>query len=339
MEKPKIAFYWCASCGGCEEAVVDLAEDILAVTEKADIVFWPVAMDFKRSDVEQMADKEIRVSFINGAVRLSEQEEMVHLLRRKSQLIVAFGACAQMGGIPGLANAVSRDEIINYYYHSGPMLVNPEQTEPQPEYVEQKLGFDLPVFYERVRALDQVVEVDYYLPGCAPTPGIIAAAVFTLLSGELPPKGSVLASSKSLCEECELNSTKPDEGIRIKQFKRPPEVDRIDPNQCLLVQGLICLGPVTRGGCGALCIKGNMPCTGCFGPLDGVRDFGATALSFIASLVDSNDPEEIERILNRGIPDPLGAFYLYSLPKSMLYGRINGKTAPEDMRDTAIEHQ
>ena len=44
MEKPKVAFYWCASCGGCEEAIVDLAEDILKVIEAVNIVFWPLAL-------------------------------------------------------------------------------------------------------------------------------------------------------------------------------------------------------------------------------------------------------------------------------------------------------
>ena len=103
-EKPKVAFYWCASCGGCEEAVVDLAEDILKVTAAVDIVFWPVALDFKRKDVEAMEDKSIAVSFINGAVRTSEQKEMVELMRRKSGLVVAFGSCSHLGGIPGLVN-------------------------------------------------------------------------------------------------------------------------------------------------------------------------------------------------------------------------------------------
>ena len=79
-EKPKIAFYWCASCGGCEEAVVDVAEQILDVVAGADIVFWPVALDFKRSDVEQMPDGSILATFLNGAIRTSEQEEMAGLL-------------------------------------------------------------------------------------------------------------------------------------------------------------------------------------------------------------------------------------------------------------------
>src|SRR5512138_1454446 len=98
-DKPKVAFYWCASCGGCEESVVDLAEGILDVVAAVDIVLWPVAMDFKRADVEAMADGSILASFINGAVRTTEQAEMARLLRRKSQLVVAYGACAQLGGI------------------------------------------------------------------------------------------------------------------------------------------------------------------------------------------------------------------------------------------------
>ena len=76
MTKPKIALYWCSSCGGCEESVIDLAEDILKVVEAVDIVFWPVAMDFKYSDVEAMADGEISASLINGAIRMDEQEHI-----------------------------------------------------------------------------------------------------------------------------------------------------------------------------------------------------------------------------------------------------------------------
>src|SRR5512136_48336 len=105
--KPKIGFYWCASCGGCEEAIVDLAEDILGVVEAVDIVFWPCAMDFKKRDVEAMPDGSIVATFLNGAIRTSEQEEMALLLRRKSRYLIAYGACAATGGIPGLANQFS----------------------------------------------------------------------------------------------------------------------------------------------------------------------------------------------------------------------------------------
>ncbi len=331
MEKKKVGFYWCASCGGCEEAVVDLAEDLLTALEQIDIVFWPVAMDFKREDVERLDDGEIFATCINGAVRLSEQEEIVKLLRRKSRVIVAFGACSHMGGIPGLANGVAREAILDYYYRNGPALESREPMPPDPERTWKEHGFHLPRFYENVRALDQVVEVDYYIPGCAPPPNVVKGALAQLLSDQPPPSGTVLAATHALCHECELNDTKPEEGIRIQAFRRPHLVDKIDPHTCLLVQGLICLGPVTRGGCGALCIKGRMPCTGCFGPLDGVRDFGAAALSFVASIIDADDPHDIERILDEGIPDPLGTFYMYSLPKSLLFQKV----LPSNGRRTA----
>ena len=54
--KPEIALYWCASCGGCDETVVDLNEAVLDVVDLVDIVFWPVAMDFKVSDVAALQD-------------------------------------------------------------------------------------------------------------------------------------------------------------------------------------------------------------------------------------------------------------------------------------------
>ena len=92
--KPKIAFYWCASCGGCEETVVDLAEDILGVVAAVDIVLWPVAMDFKYKSIEAMPDKSITATLLNGAIRSTEQEEMARLLRRKSQFLIAYGSCA-----------------------------------------------------------------------------------------------------------------------------------------------------------------------------------------------------------------------------------------------------
>ena len=81
--RPKLAFYWAASCGGCEISITELGMRLVDVSEKADIVFWPAAMDFKYDDVRAMADNEIDISFFNGAIRNSENEEIAHLLRKK----------------------------------------------------------------------------------------------------------------------------------------------------------------------------------------------------------------------------------------------------------------
>src|SRR3972149_4888115 len=196
--KPKVAFYWCASCGGCEEAVVDLAEAILDVVGAVDIAFWPVALDFKRHDVEAMDDGALLASFVNGAIRTTEQAEMALLLRQKSQLLIAFGACAHLGGIPGLANLWDRESIFRQVYAESPSTENPSGVVPQVRYEEDGRALSLPGFYDTVRTLDQVVPVDYYLPGCPPTPKIIVQAVQTLLSGALPPPGVGLAPDRAL---------------------------------------------------------------------------------------------------------------------------------------------
>lgn len=317
-DKPKVAFYWCSSCGGCEEAVVDLAEKILDVVAAVDIVFWPVALDFKKSDVEAMEDGSILAAFVNGAVRTTEQEEMAHLLRRKAKVLVAFGSCAHLGGIPALANLWDREAIFDTAYGTTPSTVNPEGVRPQTVFAYNGGRVTLPGFYDTVRALDQVTSVDYYIPGCAPTPNIIAGAVQTLLSGDLPPAGTVLAPDIALCEECPRLDSKPLD-LSLAGFKRPHQV-LIDEDTCLLAQGLLCMGPATRAGCGQLCIRGNMPCTGCFGPTSKVRDQGGKYLSAIASTLGALDEEAIAAALD-GIPDPIGTFYRYGLAGSLLRRR------------------
>ena len=316
MSKPKVAFYWCASCGGCEEAVIDLHEDILPVVKAVDIVFWPVALDFKYKDVEAMKDGEIAVSFINGSIRLDEQERIVKLLRQKSGLIVAFGSCAHLGGIPALANFSTKDEIFKMSYTELPSVVNPEKLLPQEKVTVDGKELTLPRVYDTVYTLDQVIDVDYYLPGCAPPKDLIVNAVTAILEGKLPPKGTVLAANKVLCDTCKRNETKP-EKLLVKKIKRVHEVVP-DPEKCFLEEGLICLGPATRGGCGERCINANMPCRGCFGPMDDVVDQGSKFLSAFASILDTNDEEEINKIVD-SIADPAGTFYRFSMSKSALH--------------------
>jgi len=322
MAKPKVAIYWCASCGGCEEAVVDLAEDILKVVDAVDIILWPVAMDFKYKDIEAMPDKSIAVSFINGAIRTGEQEKIAKLLRQKSNLVIAFGSCAHLGGIPGLANVSNRKEIFETAYVSTPTTVNPKGIFPQTSTKIPVGELTLPEFYDTVKTLDQTVDVDYYLPGCAPPPDLIMKGVQAILEGKLPAKGSVIASEKALCETCKRNKTKP-EKMAIKSIKRIHEVIA-DPEKCFLAEGIICLGPATRGGCGERCINANIGCRGCFGPTKEVTDMGAKFLSALASIIDADTEEDIKKVTD-AIIDPIGLFYMYGLPSSILRRKQEAK--------------
>lgn len=321
-EKPKVAFYWCASCGGCEEAVVDLAEDILGVVAAVDIVFWPVALDFKTKDVEALEDGAITLCLFNGAIRTEHNEYMARLLRAKSKVLVAFGSCASDGCIPALSNSTSREETVRRIYHTSPSTVNPEGVEPRTRTQVDGHELELPDFWETVRTLDQVVDVDYSVPGCPPAAhqiwSVLETVIGILESGApLPPKGTVLgAGERTCCEECPRQR----EEKKIRKFLRPHQIIA-EPERCLLDQGILCMGPATREGCGAKCVSAGMPCRGCYGAPPNSLDQGTKMISALASVIDSEDPEEIESILD-DIPDPVGTFYRFSLSRATLGRRI-----------------
>ena len=316
MDKLKFAVYWAASCGGCDVAILDINEKILDVAQIADIVLWPIALDFKYKDVEALADGSVDVCLFNGAVRNSEQEHIAKLLRAKSKVMVAFGSCACFGGIPSLANVSNRERIFQRVYQDTLSTTNPDTVFPQTTCEVPEGELELPEFYDTVKSLEQVIPVEYFMPGCPPPVDLISVALDAIATGQLPPVGSTIASEKTLCDECERERS---EEKTVKQFKRPWEIIA-DKEKCFLEQGIICAGPGTRGGCGARCMKANMPCRGCFGPPLGVQDQGAKLLAAIASLVDSEEPEEIARIVGQ-IKDPLGTFYRFGLANSIL-GRV-----------------
>ncbi len=323
-EKLKIAFYWAASCGGCEVAVLDINEKILDVVKIADIVFWPVALDIKYKDVEALADKHIDITFFNGSIRNSEQEHMAKVLRQKSKTLVAFGSCAHEGCIPGLANLNDKQEVFEQVYIKDKSNVNPQAVVPKTQTQTKEGTLKLPEFYDTVRTLAQTVEVDYFLPGCPPPVKLIAAAIDAIASGKLPPKGSVLAPVKAVCDECprKRENKKIDKIYRV--YEKAPE-----PEKCLLEQGILCMGIATRSGCGAQCLTVDMPCTGCGGKAPNVPEQGAAMISALASILGYDGVEgktnytekELEDLINQ-IKDPVGTVYMYSLPASILKRKV-----------------
>ena len=316
-EKPKFAMYWADSCGGCEIAVLNIHEQILDFDANFEVVFWPVAMDAKYKDVEAMEDESILLTLFNGAIHSEEHEHIAHLLRKKSKLLVAFGSCATEGCVPALINLSSKKDFYDTVF-STLSTDNPENIRPQTSYKVPEGELTLPEMYSVVRTLDQVVPVDYYMPGCPPESHQISAVinlVIQVLEGkaELPPAGSVIgAGNSTVCDEC---SRKRDIK-KVKKFDRIQFVD-LDPEICLLEQGILCSGLATRSGCEAKCPSAGAPCIGCYGPAEGVVDYGARLISAVSSVIDSTDPEEIEQILD-GIPDPAGQMYRFNMAGSLL---------------------
>ena len=289
--------------------------------------------DFKIEDVKGYPDDYIDVCLFNGAIRNSESEEMAHLLRQKSKFLVAYGSCAYEGCIPALSNLTTKEATFNAVYLDNPSIDNPEGYLPLTSFEVPEGELELPVFYNTVKSLDQVVDVDYYLPGCPPEPpqiwAVLQVVVAALLEGApLPPKGSIVGvTNVAVCEECPLEKNEK----TITRFYRPYEITP-EPGLCLLEQGLVCMGPATRGGCGALCPQVGMGCRGCYGAMIGVEDQGAKMLSAIASVIGAGTPEmdeeeleqEIQAVIDT-IPDPAGTFYRFSMAHSLLKrARVNG---------------
>jgi F420-non-reducing hydrogenase small subunit len=316
-DKPKFAMYWADSCGGCEIAVLNIHEKILDVDANFEVVFWPVAMDAKYKDVEAMPDGSILLTLFNGAIHSAEHVHIAQLLRRKSKLLVAFGSCACEGCIPALINLSSKTEFFDTVF-STKSTDNPNNIRPQTSVKMPEGVITIPEMYSVVRTLDQVVPVDYFMPGCPPESHQIAAVidlVIQVLKGkaELPPPGSVIGAGEStVCDDCPRKRNVK----KIKKFDRIQFIEP-DPELCLLEQGILCSGPATRNGCKAKCPSAGSPCIGCYGPAEGVMDYGARLMTAIASLIDSNNPDEIDQILD-GMPDPAGQLYRFNMAGSLL---------------------
>jgi F420-non-reducing hydrogenase small subunit len=231
--------------------------------------------------------------------------------------LVAFGSCAHIGGIPGLANLFTREEIMRRVYQETPSTVNPDKIEPNPKTEMPEGDLTIPEMYDTVRTLDQVVNVDYYVPGFPPTPAQIWKVVQVILGGTLPPKGSVIgASEKTQCDEC----TRKKQEKKISSFKRIATA-KPDPDLCFLEQGFLCMGPVTRGGCDTRCQLSGVGCRGCYGPPPGVLDQGAKALSAITSVIEAKEEGEIQHIIDE-IPDTLRSFNRFGIPASLITRKV-----------------
>ncbi len=329
-ERVTVAINWAGACGGCDVALLDSEEMILELTAAADIVYWPAAMDFKRDHLRAFGTGEIDIGIFNGVVRTSEHVADAQLLRDRCRVLVAFGACASFGGIPGLANLYPNDDLLDTVYRDTPSTDNPDDIRPRAVTRVDGHQLELPELEHRVRALHQVVDVDVIVPGCPPPPAEILEALNMIIqyaeTGELPPRGTVLASDNALCDECPRIDTR--KGNRMATVHRPHSIAP-DPTTCFHEQGIVCMGIATRGGCGATCINVNMPCRGCFGPTAEMLDPGAEALSAIGSIAalpfEDGVPANQRLRTVRSIADLAGTFYRFSLPTAIIPGRVDDR--------------
>lgn len=313
MPKPKVAIYSATGCSACDNAILDLHYQVGSLAHWADLTFWPRVKGDGWQDFE--SSQPLDVCFFAGAIRTDQDRQAALRLRAGSKILVACGACAVSGGLPGL---------INLSLGTGQETKDSSPTDECPP---------LPDSEPWVSALSGVVAVDYSVPGCPPPLHLLWAAVQALVClGESPnrisfaasrfpdaiasaitsgvplPKGSTFAGEKAVCSSC----SRVKEEKKFSRLYRPHELDP-DAGRCLLEQGLVCQGLATREGCGGLCTAVGAGCRGCFGKAEAVYDPGAKMVSAISSTFDTSDAHEAERIAERFI-DLAGTLYRYTLP-------------------------
>jgi NAD-reducing hydrogenase small subunit len=170
MDHIKVATVWLSGCSGCHMSFLDLDEFLIDVADKIELVYSPI-MDLKEYP------KNVDLVLVEGAVGYDEQIHFAKLIRQRSKIVISFGDCAMTGNVPAMRNPFGKPEVVQKRGFI-------ELTDENPQ-IPKEDGV-LPVLLDRVRPLHEVINVDYYLPGCPPPASRIKLVVGKLLAGEKP---------------------------------------------------------------------------------------------------------------------------------------------------------
>jgi F420-non-reducing hydrogenase small subunit len=277
----KVAEEWLNACSGCEICILDMGERLLEVLEHLEFVHIPVLMDHKyygqTGKEKHLSIPKADVGIISGGIRNQEHLEVALAMREQCDVIIALGTCATHGGIPALGNSWTSEEILDRYYHT-------QSTDPVQEYP----GNGIPALLDRTYALDEKIAVDMYMPGCAPHPDQVYTALMAVVQDKVPgPSGF------SVCDTCPTHREGKGDLRRLRRFLQNVHYTApdqpLDEMRCLLEQGVLCMGPVTRAGCGGdagtpRCISARVPCRGCYGP---VKHTGNQMLDMLGAMASN----------------------------------------------------
>ena len=260
-----VAEEWLNACSGCEISILNTGSALLDLLPTIDFVHIPALVDDKyfgqTGEKETMEIPEALVGIVSGSVRNTEHQHVLEEMRKKTKILIALGSCAAHGGIPSQANMFTNEEVFEKVFRGSPST-DPAQDPKDP---------NVPQWTDSCKAVDEVVNVDITIPGCPPHPDWIAEALTALLDG----KTSWRLPERSVCDTCPVIREEKSGGGPVKRcFENltfDPEAG-LDKMQCINEQGVLCLGPVTLGGCAGKtgvprCIQARTPCRGCFGPI------------------------------------------------------------------------
>lgn len=169
--KPKVAFFDFACCEGCQLQVTNMGELLLDVLGAIDVVEF-------REVMSEKWDQNFDVVFVEGSITTPHAVEQIKRLRERTKVLIAYGSCAAIGGVNGMKNNYSLEEIRKSVYG------------------------DKAHFFETIptKAVHQVVKVDYSIPGCPVYLPEVVAVLKAILAGLPRP-----VPDHAVCTECKLN--------------------------------------------------------------------------------------------------------------------------------------
>ncbi len=231
----KVAFMQLSSCWGCHQSLLNAHLGLLPILPALDIVYWPAVVDFKLESLVERPDGDVLVGFIEGVARTKKDTENVKLMRQKCAIVIALGACSCYGSVAGLANLYDEEELVKRKFTETESITDKKPKEPT---------INVPGFEDYIVNVDEIVDVDVFIPGCPPTTNNIVAAISFLLTlvGEGP---ATLDKKGCVCSTCNLK----DKG-------------------CFLDDNTLCYGAITAAGCNLMCPNNGDICFGCFRSTD-----------------------------------------------------------------------
>jgi len=166
--KLKVATIWLDGCSGCHMSFLDMDERIIALSEQIEVVYSPY-VDTKLKDMPN----DIDLALVEGAVSSEEDREKIHLIRKNSKFIIAFGDCAITGNVSAMRNPFGPKSILEHAY---------KELTSEGEFPE----IEVPKLLENATPVHEWVHVDLHLPGCPPPADAIYTVLSDLLAGKTP---------------------------------------------------------------------------------------------------------------------------------------------------------
>ncbi|MCA9533516.1 MAG: oxidoreductase [Myxococcales bacterium] len=168
--RPTLAVWKFASCDGCQLSLLDLEDELLALSEAVDIAYFKEATSHERAGPYDL-------SLVEGSITTAHDAARIRDVRRQSRTLITIGACATAGGIQALRNYKDVEEFVSIVYAS-------------PEYIET---------LATSTAIADHVPVDFELRGCPVNKHQLLDVVSAALHGRKPN-----VASHSVCVECKL---------------------------------------------------------------------------------------------------------------------------------------